>query len=305
MFRQSVWTASAAVLFLLTEGAVRGAEPVRGFELTGPADAVRLAELHFSNGNVVQFIGSLEDQEVYYAETTPAGPDEAFFFGGEDGTALERFLALTPDSVPVPRMLIEAIAQTPAGNPEPGDGGATESGAAAPAVVPAPQPANAPWREQLSRRAVVEQLASPVYVHLSSLKIDPQPTASGGSCGSDGADYFEEHHCGTWDWHGYGKGEGYCYEDGWDWIQKTSDDPMRVTYSRTAACGAGGTTKHSRNTATGFKVKLTGVQSANTVMTLWSTTSGVKWKRRVRFETNDPDDGFVRGWVHYFDKITE
>ena len=295
----------AAAAFLLTfEGAPLRAQTTRGFKLTGPPGAVQLAELHFSNGNVVQFIGTADGDEVYYAETTPAGPDESFLFGDKDVSPMERYLALTPDYVAVPRMLVDASSKEAEGPAEAGDAAVAAPGSTALEVKAAPQPGPEPWREALSRRTIVERLTSPVYVPLSTLKIAPHAAATnGGSCGPDGANYFKTHHCGTWDWHGYGKGEGYCYNGAYSWIQKTSSKTMRVTYSRTAACGAGATTTHLRKKVGGWDTAVIGISAPNTVTTFWSTRTGIAWKRRTRFDNHD--GGFVRGWVHYFKQVTQ
>lgn len=298
MYRQFTPTKMAAALAVLLSTITPAAEVEhRPFLLTGPAAVQTLAELRFSNGNVVQFVLTPETGEVVYIETTAAGPNESFFFTEEDNTPLERFLALTADYVPVPRALIEASREDDANS---GDG--TDAN---PAANSDRQPAA--WEEHLARRHQVDQVSAPVFVEIGKIGKSPQRSAAGqGSCqsGSAGADYFEDHHCGTLGPYGYGEGEGDCDKGLYSWIQRTSSEPMRHTWTKMAACGVGGKVIHSRNSAGGFTTVFTGISPADTVTGFWSKRSGIAWKRRARFERQGSSGG-VRGWTHFFKQITE
>ena len=170
------------------------------------ARTVLLAKFHLANGNTVHLWSLPDVDEIMIGEVTKAGPSEQFFLKPETHP-VEVFRLLAPKNSPVPR----AIAQID-------------------------------HDKVFEGRKLVNALHGTIEVPMSRLGLTTLPTqkAGGGSCepgDGDGADYFEDHHCYTLGGPGYGSSEQYCFKNSADWIQKTSDDQRRATYTRMAVCG--------------------------------------------------------------------
>ena len=80
------------------------------FPRVEPAKGVRmqtLAELALKDGRHVQFLSFPDTREIVVGQTAPAGAAEAALDSEAGATPLEMFLRMTPDHVPVPRLLVE------------------------------------------------------------------------------------------------------------------------------------------------------------------------------------------------------
>jgi len=163
------------------------------------AKGFTLAEIELSNGNTVKFIEVPELETVMMGEIVPVGDQEQFVMDLIDGDFLQKYLQLTPESVPVPQKLIdislsEASMESPYYGPV-----LSESDANLPLSM------HAMLGEQtadlLVHRTVTAQLNEPVFIDLFELGLElPASTQSGGSgsCNnSTGYQYFKDNHCGT------------------------------------------------------------------------------------------------------------
>ncbi|HSN86622.1 MAG TPA: hypothetical protein VL025_07675 [Thermoanaerobaculia bacterium] len=241
------------------------------------ARTVLLAKFHLANGNTVQMWSLPDVDEIMIGEITKAGPNERFFLKPETHP-VEVFRLLAPKNSPVPR----AIAQID-------------------------------HDKVLEGRKLVNTLSRTIEVPVSRLGLQAvfAPKAVGaGSCepgNGDGADYFEDHHCYTLGGPGYGTSEGYCFKDSADWIQKTSDDQRRATYTRMAACGSAmSRLRHFYDTVSGWTTQVNVYVDAQQVISWWSYKDGIKRYRRVRFEEKDEGSGaWVRGWVKYHSEAAD
>ena len=233
-----------------------------------------LAKFHLANGNTVHMWSLPDVDEIMIGEITKAGPNEQFFLKPETHP-VEVFRLLAPKNSPVPR----AIAQID-------------------------------HDKVLEGRKLVNALRGTIEVPMSRLGVTALPTlkSGGGSCESGaGIDYFEEHHCNTLGGPGYGSSEEYCFKNSADWIQKTSEDQRRATYTRMAACGtAPSRLRHSYDTVSGWTTQVDLDFEPQQVISYWSYRDGIKRYRRVRFEeSNEGSGAWVRGWIKYHSEVAE
>ena len=276
------------------------------FPVVRPGDGERmqmLAEIETADGRFVQFIAFPADGEIVYGETVSAGADEARL-SVPTGTALDRFLELTPEHVPVPRLLAELDGLFEAPGDSVGDGRVnTREGAAEGTPRESELSAyNRRVADSIARRGLVEQLSAPLRLNL--LRSGSAAKAGGGSCGADGKNFFEQNHCDTLGPGGYGVGQGHCDSSLSASIQRTSTIRMRHTYTRMVTCGTSGTVKHRYSKVGGWHLQFTSLQTPNTV-TSWATSKGGAARfRRASFERIG-NVGGIRGWTHFFKQLTD
>lgn len=241
------------------------------------ARTVLLAKFHLANGNTVHLWSLPDVDEIMIGEITQAGPNEQFFLKPETHP-VEVFRLLAPRNSPVPR----AIAQID-------------------------------HDKVFEGRKLVNTLPGTIEVPVSRLGLSAASatkTVGAGSCepgDGDGADYFEDHHCYTLGGPGYGSSEQYCFKNSSDWIQKTSEDQRRATYTRMAACGsAPSRLRHSYDTVSGWTTQVDLIFDPQQVISYWSYRDGIKRYRRARFEELSIGSGaWVRGWIKYHSEVAE
>lgn len=280
------------------------------FPRVEPAKGVRmktLAELALKDGRHVQFLSFPDTREIVVGQSAAAGAAEAALDSEAGATPLEMFLLMTPDHVPVPRLLVELEGVFSEAKSHAGDG-------ASPSLEglregPAPTPKYALEEQaianQVALRGVVEALDAPVLLADATTLFDlTQSKASGGSCGVDGMNYFTSNHCGTMGPGGYGVTETDCDAGLSSWIQRTSSATMRHTYTRMASCSTSAVVKHSYAVIGGWHQQFSAEQGSNTVSSWASWKDGVARDRRARFERIG-DSGGVRGWTRYFKQLTD
>ncbi len=282
-----------------------------GMDLDYHVKAFPVAEINLSNGNTVKIMSAPEVGNLSIGESTPANGHEQFVLDSIPGSPLEQFLQLTPKNTPIPQVLIESeinelakALEIDTDTPLP-----TEDFNKGQLVSSYDHLLGKDISSAIEKRGLVIELKEPVSYDVSHLGFDANlldKAAGQGSCNnSTGYQYFEENHCGTSDWKGYGKSEGYCYYPMHQSIQKTSSKAMRYTWTRTAACGSGnGRVRHSRNQAGGFSTHLDYTISPNSVATWRSTKSGWPWKRRTHADKLS-GNGYVRHWVKYYKQLTQ
>lgn len=261
---------SAALLFAALTPAAWAQQPAEPPE----ARTVLLAKFHLANGNTVQMWSLPDVDEIMIGEITKAGPSEQFFLKPETHP-VEVFRLLAPKNSPVPR----AIAQIDHDN-------------------------------VLEGRRLVNALPKTIEVPMSRLGATALPAlkSGGGSCEpGEGIDFFEENHCYTLGGPGYGASEEYCFKNSADWIQKTSEDQRRATYTRMAACGtAMSRLRHFYDTVSGWTTQVNVYVDPQNVISWWSYKDGIKRYRRVRFEEKDEGSGaWVRGWIKYHSEAAD
>lgn len=273
-------TNNTTIAALLAAGlAWTGCSQASDIDITSEeSESIVLASFDISNGNTVTIVGLPELDRVYLSETTPAGPAEQLIFAADSGqdSLLERFLLLTPAGTPVPRLIADLA------EPE--------------------------QHELLAGRDIIpdHEAGGHYEVDLATLGISLPPVskAAGGSCGTGGADYFEDNHCDTYGPYGYGSSQKACdngaYYNG---IQRTSTVAMRYTYTRMAACNGTAKVRHYHHTITGWHNHFTAVVAADTVTHWYSYQKGLKHDRRARFDPLEAG-AYVRGWTVFYDQIT-
>ena len=280
------------------------------FPRVEPAKGVRmqtLAELALKDGRHVQFLSFPDTREIVVGQTAPAGAAEAALDSEAGATPLEMFLRMTPDHVPVPRLLVELEGVFSESKTYASDG-------ASPSIEglregPAPTPKYAleerAIADQVALRGVVEQLDAPVLLADATTLFElTQQKAGGGSCGADGMNFFTDNHCGTMGPGGYGVTETDCDAGLSSWIQRTSSATMRHTYTRMASCSTSAVVKHSYAVIGGWHQQFSAEQGSNTVSSWASWKDGIARDRRARFERIG-DSGGVRGWTRYFKQLTD
>lgn len=246
------------------------------------ATSVKLASFKLSNGNVLTMTELTSDGEIIVGETTPAGGGERFVVDDFPGASpLELFARLAPAGAAVPERIVAS---------------ATAEDRAA-------------WMggRQISREAGVATF------RLNIEKLGWQPVANAvpgqGSCDpSTGYQYFEDHHCYQMGPYGYGSTVEHCNNGKSFSYWQQSEDAMRHTYTRTAACDGTGRIRHSRIDGGDWLTVLDEPIEANTVATWVSyRKDGLKKDRRARSEPIDPLDtnAYVRQWSKFFDQVVD
>lgn len=261
---------TAALLFAALTPAAWAQQP----DEPPQARTVLLAKFHLANGNTVHMWSLPDVDEIMIGEVTKAGPNEQFFLKPETHP-VEVFRLLAPKSSPVPRAI-----------------------------------ARIDHDKVFEGRKLVNALRGTIEVPMSRLGLTTLPTlkSGAGSCESGaGIDYFEDHHCYTLGGPGYGSSEEYCFKNSADWIQKTSEDQRRATYTRMAACGtAPSRLRHFYDTVSGWTTQVDLDFDPQQVISYWSYKDGIQRYRRVRFEeTNEGSGAWVRGWIKYHSEVAE
>jgi|GEM_PF-6025513 len=294
---------ASATACVLQAGLVAGASASE-FPIITPGEGIRmqtLAEIELRDGRFVQFLAFPDSSELVYGETVAAGANEASL-DVPAGTALDRFLELTDESVPVPRLLVELDGFFEQPGDSAGDGSRlTREGSVEGAAVESELAAHERQvQAQLAKRGIVEQLSAPVRFAGAP---SAAAKAGGGSCGAAGKAFFEANHCDTIGPGGYGKGEGYCDSGLSSSIQRTSQIRMRHTYTQMVTCGTSGTVKHRYSVLGGWNLQFTSLQGPNTVTSWASSKNGAARFRRANFERIG-NSGGIRGWTHFYKQLT-
>ncbi|MBR9772233.1 MAG: hypothetical protein GYB54_14035 [Gammaproteobacteria bacterium] len=193
--------------------------------VSGPAEPMPLARFDLSNGNRVEFVGLRgDDKEAQVGMRELGVSDRATprTFASEVGkSALDHYLMLAPQEVPIPKMLLEL-------NPD--------------------------IDRKAFKNRTVERLEEPIEVDLDELGITPDTARAGSSAGGgpgqqycvpgDGYHLFRNHNCetvsfpsNTWWW--CDPEAHYSFRDRW-----TSDHKRRNSLGVTTACHGPAATLH-------------------------------------------------------------